>query len=267
MQTLGQVFLLPLPVDVVDLGVVEVEEGFCGRGTLVGDSEDTDFNVLEELTTRAVGCVASLTKDTSDTKVAAAVDVRHGERSSSLKSVSEVVECRLGKSALELCWVGEEVEDTGCEVTSQTRSTLRLANVDLKVGARERTVLNAASSGTTELSKAKDVLSGSEFDVLAVATEAGCGREDICLEGLCRVTIVWLRIKGPVPVSVRCQLDPTGQRESKYALTAEHPCNHRLPSKSSRSWRSCSDAIERRNQQNGSCRLDCCELPGSHRNG
>jgi hypothetical protein len=31
MQAGGWVSLLPLPVDVVDLGVVEVEEGFCSR--------------------------------------------------------------------------------------------------------------------------------------------------------------------------------------------------------------------------------------------
>jgi metal-sulfur cluster biosynthetic enzyme len=42
-QTLGQVFLLPLPVDVVDLGVVEVEEGLCGRGTLECGSESYEF--------------------------------------------------------------------------------------------------------------------------------------------------------------------------------------------------------------------------------
>ena len=49
MQTLGQVFLLPLPVDVVDLGVVEVEERFYGRVVLEGALEITDFNVLGDL--------------------------------------------------------------------------------------------------------------------------------------------------------------------------------------------------------------------------
>ena len=48
-QTLGQVFLLPLPVDVVDLGVVEVEERFYGRVVLEGALEITDFNVLGDL--------------------------------------------------------------------------------------------------------------------------------------------------------------------------------------------------------------------------
>jgi hypothetical protein len=126
-----------------------------------------------------------LTKDTSDTEVAATVDVCHGERRSALESVSEVVERRLVESALELCWVGEEIEEAGCEVTSQTRSAFGLTDVDLEVGACERTILNAASSGTTEFSKAKNVLPGSEFDVFAVATEAGRRREDICLIWLC----------------------------------------------------------------------------------
>ena len=134
--------------------------------------------------------------------MAAAVDVGHGERSGSLESVGEVVECWLSKSALELCWVGEEVEDTGCEVASQTRSTFRLANVDLEVGTCEGTVLNAASSGTTELSEAKDILPRSEFDELAVATEAGCGREDISLERLGRVTVIRLCVERPVPVTI-----------------------------------------------------------------
>ena len=98
MQADGRVLLLPLPVDVVDLGVVEVEEGFA----------------------RAVGCVAGLTKDASDTEVAATVDVGHGERRRSLKNASELCECRLVESALELRWVGEEIEETRCEVTSQT---------------------------------------------------------------------------------------------------------------------------------------------------
>lgn len=49
MQTLGQVFLLPLPVDVVDLGVVEVEERFYGGGVLEGALEITDVNVLGDL--------------------------------------------------------------------------------------------------------------------------------------------------------------------------------------------------------------------------
>ena len=48
-QTLGQVFLLPLPVDVVDLGVVAVEERFYGRVVLEGALEITDFNVLGDL--------------------------------------------------------------------------------------------------------------------------------------------------------------------------------------------------------------------------
>jgi hypothetical protein len=107
--------------------------------------------------------------------VAATVDVGDGERRRSLKNASELCECRLVESALQLCWVGEEVEKTRCEVTSQTRPTLRLANVDLEIGACEGTVLNTASSGTSELCKAKDVLSGSEFDPFAVATKASCG--------------------------------------------------------------------------------------------
>ena len=82
--------------------------------------EDSSVNVSEGLTTRAVGCVAGLTKDASNTEVAAAVDVGHSKRRCSLESVGEIVESRLGKCALELCWVGEEVEDTGCEVTPQT---------------------------------------------------------------------------------------------------------------------------------------------------
>ena len=127
------------------------------------------------LTTRAVGCIASLTKDASYTEVTATVDVGDGERRRSLKSVRELCECRLVESALELRWVGEEVEEAGRKVTSQTSSALGLTDIDLEVGACEGAVLNAASSGTTELSKAKDVLSGSEFDVFAVATEAGCG--------------------------------------------------------------------------------------------
>jgi hypothetical protein len=72
----------------------------------------------------------------------------------------------------------------------------------LEVGACERTVLNAASSGTTELSEAKDILSGSEFDEVAVATEAGCGREDISLERFGRVTVIRFCVERPVPVSV-----------------------------------------------------------------
>lgn len=82
----------------VDLGVVEIEERFTG----------------------AVGCVAGLTEDSSDAEVAAAVDVGQGERSCSLESVREVVERWFGESAFELCWVGEEIEDAGGEVTSQT---------------------------------------------------------------------------------------------------------------------------------------------------
>ena len=82
----------------VDLGVVEIEERFTG----------------------AVGCVAGLTEDSSDAEVAAAVDVGHGERRRSLKNASELCECRLVESALELRWVGEEIEETRCEVTSQT---------------------------------------------------------------------------------------------------------------------------------------------------
>jgi hypothetical protein len=151
------------------------------RGVLFGRGSVRQCSGLERtgnnvrgLTTRAVGCVAGLTEDTSDTEVAATVDVGDGERRSALESVSEVVERRLVESALELRWVGEEVEEAGREVTSQTRSAFGLTNVDLEVRACERTVLNAASSGTTELSKAKDILSGSEFDVFAVATEAGC---------------------------------------------------------------------------------------------
>jgi hypothetical protein len=127
------------------------------------------------LTAWAVGCVAGLTKDTSNAEVTAAVDVGDGERRRSLKCASELCECRLVESALELCWVGEEVEETGSEVTSQTRPTLRLANVNLEVWACEGTVLNTTSSGPSELSKAKDVLSGSKFDPFAIATEASGG--------------------------------------------------------------------------------------------
>ena len=199
--------------------------------------------------------------------MAAAVDVGHGERRSSLESVGEIVESWLGESALELCWVGEEVEDTRREITSQTRATLRLANVDLEVGACEGTVLDAASSGATELSKAKDILSGSELDVFAVATEASCGREDLGLEWFGRVTVIRFCVERPVPVSVNYQRESIGECASNRVLTAEHPCNHRLPSMSSRSWRSCNDAIERRNQQSESCRLGCCGLLGNHRNG
>jgi hypothetical protein len=46
-QAGGRVLLLPLPVDVVDLGVVEVEEGFClGGGVLDGGLENTNCDVL-----------------------------------------------------------------------------------------------------------------------------------------------------------------------------------------------------------------------------
>ena len=62
--------------------------------------------------------------------------------------------------------------------------------------------MDAASSGTTELSEAKDVLSGGEFDEFAVATEASCGREDLGLERFGRVTVIRFRVEGPVPVSV-----------------------------------------------------------------
>lgn len=131
-----------------------------------------------------------------------AVDVRYGERTRALESVREVVESGFGERALELCRVGEEVEDTRCEVASQTRTAFSLADVDLEVGACEGTILHAASAGTTEGSEAKDVLSGSKFDVVAIAAKASCGREDLCLEGFCRVTVVRLCIKRPVPVSV-----------------------------------------------------------------
>jgi hypothetical protein len=134
--------------------------------------------------------------------VSAAVDVRHGERTRALESVREVVESGFGERALELCRVGEEVEDTRCEVASQTGSAFSLADVDLKVGACEWPILNAASAGPTEGSEAKDVLSWSEFDVFAIAAKASCGREDFSFEGLCRVTVVRLCIKRPVPVSV-----------------------------------------------------------------
>jgi hypothetical protein len=89
--------------------------------------------------------------------------------------VSKVVKSRLGESALELCWVGEKVEDARREVTSQTRSALSLTNVDLEIGACERTILNATSSRTTKGTEAKDVLSRSKFDIFAVATKARCG--------------------------------------------------------------------------------------------
>jgi hypothetical protein len=138
--------------------------------------------------------------------VAAAVDVDHGERSCSLESVREVVERWFGESAFELCWVGEKIEDTGCEVTSQTRSTLGLADVDLEVGACEGAVLDAASPRTTKLVKAEYVLSGSECDVFSVAAEACCGREDLCLVWGCGVTVVGLCVERPVPVSICCQL-------------------------------------------------------------
>lgn len=49
MQTLSQVLLLPLPVDVVDLGVVEVEKGFCERGALDSGLKDADVIVLSDL--------------------------------------------------------------------------------------------------------------------------------------------------------------------------------------------------------------------------
>lgn len=73
----------------------------------------------KEPTTRTVGCIASLAEYASDAEVAAAVDVGYGERSFAFESVGEVVECRLVESALQLCRVGEEVEETWCEVTSQ----------------------------------------------------------------------------------------------------------------------------------------------------
>ena len=66
--------------------------GECERAVL----EDTNFSVSGGLTTRAVGRVTGLTKDTANTKVAATVDVGHGERRSSLESVGEIVESRLG---------------------------------------------------------------------------------------------------------------------------------------------------------------------------
>jgi len=116
--------------------------------------------------------------------------------------VREIVESRLVKSTLKLCWVGEEVEDTGSEVTSQTRSTFRLTDVDLEVGTCEGTILNAASSRTTKGTKAKDVLSRSKFDVFTVATEASGRREDFCFERLCGVAVVRLCVKRPVPVPV-----------------------------------------------------------------
>ena len=156
------------------------------------------------LTARAVGCVASLPEDTADTEMPAAVDVGYGERRCSLERVGEIVECFLGESALELCWVGEEVEETGCEVASQTRSALSFTDVDLEVGAFKGAVLDAASARATELSKTEYVLSGSEFDVFAVATEAGRRREDLCLVWRCGVTVVRLCVERPVPVSFCC---------------------------------------------------------------
>jgi hypothetical protein len=109
------------------------------RGVLFGRGSVRQCSGLERtgnnvrgLTTRAVGCVAGLTEDTSDTEVAATVDVGDGERRSALESVSEVVERRLVESALELRWVGEEVEEAGREVTSQTRSAFGLTDVDLE---------------------------------------------------------------------------------------------------------------------------------------
>ena len=116
----------------------------------------------------------------------------------------KIVKRRFVKSTLKLCWVGEEVEDTGSEITSQTRSTFRLADVDLEVGTCERAILNAASSRTTKGTKAKDVLSRSKFNVFTVATEASGRREDFCLERLCRIAVVGLCVKRPVPVPVRC---------------------------------------------------------------
>jgi hypothetical protein len=142
-----------------------------------------------------------LAKDASDAKVATAVDVGHGEGCSSLEGVGEVVESRLVESALELCRIGEEVEDAWGEVTSQARSALGLADVDLEVGACKGTVLDAAAAGTAEGSKAKDVLARGEFDVVTVATEAGCWREDLGLEGCCRVAVFRDGVEGPVPVA------------------------------------------------------------------
>lgn len=158
------------------------------------------------LTTGAVGCVSSLAQDAADTEVAATVDVGDGERGLALEGVGEVVECRLVDGALELGGVGEEVEDTGCEVTSQAGSAFFFADVDLEVGAGEGTILDTAAAGATLGVEAKNVLCGQEIDELAVATEASGRGEDLGLVGTHGQEVKRLCVEGPVPVARHCQL-------------------------------------------------------------
>jgi hypothetical protein len=132
------------------------------------------------------------------------MDVRNRERSGSLESVSEIVESRLIERALELCWIGEEVENTRSEIASQTRATFGLTNVDLEVRACEWTVLDATTTRAAESRKAEYVLPRSKFNKLAIATEAGCRGEDLCLVRSCGVAIFGYCVKRPVPVAIRC---------------------------------------------------------------
>lgn len=104
--------LLPLPEDIVDHGVVHVEEGFWDDGQQKGLDDWGRGAGIEQRTSRAVGGVSGLAEHASDTEVTAGMDGGREPVRLAFHLSIEAGEVGLVEDFLDLYWVGVVVQDS-----------------------------------------------------------------------------------------------------------------------------------------------------------
>ena len=170
-----QVLLLPHREDVVDVAVVEVEDGFTG----------------------AVVRITSLSQCTANAEVTTAVDVGYREGSLALDCTGKASVVLRSHDLVDELLIGPHVDEGRDEVTLQA---VRFWEVDHELVGCERSVGDASTTCSTF--NTKGVRLGCGVDLDAVTAEAGIWLPDLRVEDACRCGVLRLRIRRPVPVGL-----------------------------------------------------------------